>query len=97
MSKPFSIRTEPWASFDQQSYNIVSDDFVHDKILTVKVNHKPLRGTLNLKNQIAKKGETYKTLNEIKIWFPILASRNGTLYFRSKNDDIKIHYDDNLT
>lgn len=36
-------------------------------------------------------------MNEIKIWFPILASRNGALYFRSRSDDIKIHYDDNLT
>lgn len=28
-SKPFSVRTEPWASFDKQSYNIITDDFVH--------------------------------------------------------------------
>lgn len=97
MSKPFSIRTEPWASFDRQSYAIVTDDFVHDKLLTVKVVQKPLKGGLNLKSQVTKKGDVYRASSQIKLWLPILDSRNGTLYFRSRQDEIKIHYDDNLT
>jgi len=30
------------------------------------------------------------------LWFPVWNSRNGHLYFRSKTDGIKIHYDDGL-
>lgn len=96
MSKPFSIRVEPWASFDRQSYSIFTDDFVHEKLLTVKVNQKPSKATINLKEQVAKKGDNYKSSGEIKLWFPIWNSRNGALYFRSRSEGLKIHYDDGL-
>ncbi len=96
MSKPFSIRTEPWTSFDKQSYFIFTDDFVHEKLLTVKVNQKPGKATINLKNQLAKKDDKLKASGEIKLWFPIWNSRNGYLYFRSRNDQFKLHYDDGL-
>jgi hypothetical protein len=36
--------------------------------LTVKVNVKT-KGTFNLKNQVTKKGDAYKTQGEIKLWF----------------------------
>lgn len=96
MSKPFSVRTEPWSSFDKQSYSIFTDDFVHEKLLTVKVNQKPLGGTINLKNQITKKENTYKSSGEIKLWFPVWNTRSGHFYFRSRGEDFKIHYDDGL-
>lgn len=86
MSKPFSIRTEPWTSFDKQSYSIFTDDFVHNKLLTVKVNSKPSKGTVNLKQSAVRKGDSFKTEGEIKLWFPIWNSRGGHLYFRSKNN-----------
>lgn len=86
MSKPFSIRTEPWSSFDKQSYSIFTDDFVHEKLLTVKVNLKPSKGAVNLKEVAERKGDNFKTGGEIKLWFPIWNSRNGALYFRSKNN-----------
>lgn len=96
MSKPFSFRTEPWTSFDKQSYSIFTDDFVHEKLLTVKVSQKPGRGTINLKESAERKGDAYKTSGEIKVWFPIWNSRSGHLYFRAKNNEIKVHYDDGL-
>lgn len=96
MSKPQSIKIEPWTSFSKKSYSIFSDDFVHEKLLTVKVNEKPSRGSVNLKQQLVKKGDNFKTSGEIKLWFPIWNSRLGSLYFRSKNNEIKLHYDDGV-
>jgi len=61
MSKPYSVRTEPWTSFDKQSYSIFSDDFVHEKLLTVKVNQKPLRGAINLKGTVQRKDKGYSS------------------------------------
>lgn len=60
MTKPFSVRAEPWASFDRQSYALVTEDFVHGKLLTVKVSQKPLKGGLNLKSQVVRKGESIR-------------------------------------
>lgn len=62
----------------------------------MKINQKPGKGTINLKNDIVRKGDNFKSSGEIKLWFPIWNSRNGYLYFRSKNNDIKLHYDDGL-
>jgi hypothetical protein len=86
MSKPFSVRTEPWTSFDKQSYWVFTDDFVHNKLLTVKMNVKSAKGTVNLKNSLVRKTEALKTEGEIKLWFPIWNTRGGSLYFRSKNN-----------
>lgn len=45
---------------------------------------------------MTKKGDTYKTSGEIKLWFPFWNSRNGTLYFKGKSDGFKVHYDDGI-
>lgn len=36
MSKGRSYKNDTWASFDKQSFSLFKDDFVHDKLLTVK-------------------------------------------------------------
>lgn len=96
MTKPFSVRSEPWTSFDKQSYNIFTDDFVHEKLLTVKANQSSTRGTINLKGQVARKGDSYKTGSEIKLWFPIQKLSARSLFFKSKDDKIKVQYDNGL-
>ncbi len=40
MSKPTSINIEPWTGFTNQSYSIIGDDFVHDKLFTAKAKLK---------------------------------------------------------
>lgn len=49
MSKPESIKIEPWADFPRQSYSIFGDDFVHDKLFVTKVAAKGSRSTINIK------------------------------------------------
>lgn len=64
--------------------------------MTVKVNQKPGKGAINLKKQLTKKGDNFKTAGEIKLWFPVWNTRLGHIYFRSKNNEVKLHYDDGL-
>ena len=52
MSKPESIKVEPWADFPKQAYTFISDDFVHDKPLTLKVNIKSEKATINIKETV---------------------------------------------
>lgn len=49
MSKPESIKIEPWVDFPRQPYSIISDDFVHDKLASVKINAKGENSSANLK------------------------------------------------
>lgn len=49
MSKPESIKVDPWTDFPRQPYSIIGDDFVHDKLYTLKVNSKGDKSTFNLK------------------------------------------------
>jgi len=59
MSKPESIRVEPWSDFPKQSYSILTDDFPHEKLYTAKVNSKGDRSTVNIKAVVTRndKGE----------------------------------------
>lgn len=96
MAKPFSFRTEPWVSLDKCADSIFSDDFVHDKLLTVKTTHISTKGTANLKATLSQSGDEFKVAEEIKLWFPVW-SRGGSLYFKSKGKDLKILYDDGVS
>ena len=49
MSKARSYKNEPYAAFEKQSYSLIKDDFVHDKLLTVKANVQSTNGGINLK------------------------------------------------
>ena len=55
MSKPYSLQGKVWTSLEEQSFKILTEDFVHDKLFTVKVNQKSSKGNIKLKNQVAKK------------------------------------------
>lgn len=52
MSKPESIKIEPWTDFPRQPYTLFTDDFVHEKLFTLKVNSKSDRSTVNVKANI---------------------------------------------
>ena len=49
MSKARSYKNEPFTSFEKQSYSVMKDDFIHEKLLTVKANIDSKRGGVNLK------------------------------------------------
>ena len=93
MSKPYSFKSEPWLSFDKASDSIMTDDFVHDKLFTAKLASSAAKGTVNVKGSVAKKGTSVRASEEVKFWFPAW-NRGGTLYVKSKGQDLKVHYDD---
>lgn len=49
MSKARSYKNEPFTGFEKQSYSLIKDDFVHEKLLTVKANVQTPTGGVNLK------------------------------------------------
>lgn len=57
MSKARSYKNEPFISFEKQSYSVMKDDFVHEKLLTVKTNIQSTNGGVNLKESLSQKGE----------------------------------------
>lgn len=60
MSKPFSAQNEPWLTFSKQSYNIFTDDFVHDKLFSVKLAQNSNRTSFNAKIELKNKGDSHK-------------------------------------
>lgn len=95
MPKPHSFNTEPFCSLDEGEYEILSDNYAHEKLLNIKLNQKTEKGNLKLKNQISKKDGKLKSSGEIKLWFPFW--NNRTLYFKSKNNEVKLHYDHGIS
>jgi hypothetical protein len=62
MSKPESIKIDPWTDFPSQPYSIIGDNFVHSKLFTFKVNSKGEKSTFNVKvNASHEKGSTSLT------------------------------------
>lgn len=49
MPKARSYKNEPFTSFEKQSFSVMKDDFVHEKLLTVKTNIESDKGGVNLK------------------------------------------------
>lgn len=52
MSKPESIKVDPWTDYPRQPYSIITDDFCHEKIGTVKVNAKGSSSVVNVKASV---------------------------------------------
>jgi len=93
MSKPESIKVEPWTDFPRQSYTIFTDDFVHDKLGVVKVNAKGEKSTANIKATLNVDKSGAKTISdEVKFWFSL--SGNRALYAKIKSSNyLKVQYD----
>lgn len=52
MSKPESLKIEPWTEFPKQAYSIFNDDFAHEKPLVTKITAKNDRTTINFKETL---------------------------------------------
>ena len=71
------------------------DDYAHDKLFSIKIHQNSSKGTLKLKNHIGWKENALKGSGEIKLWVPFWETR--TLYLKSKDNEVKIHYDHGVT
>jgi len=68
---------------------------VHNKFLNFKFSQKSSKGNIVLKNHISKKDDKYKSTGQIKLWFPLWDNR--ALFFKSKNNEVKVQYDHGIT
>lgn len=95
MSKPESIKVDPWTEWPRQSYSLINDDFVHDKLATFKVNAKGSKSTVNLKANIKADKGGLKLSDEVKYWFGLPEGRS--FYSKVKSSDyIKLHLDNGI-
>jgi hypothetical protein len=91
MAKANSFKSEPWTALEKGEWSIFDDDFVHDKLFTLKGTRKSSTSTVSLKETLTQKEGRISTADELKVWFPF--RENRTLYTRIKNDGFKLHYD----
>lgn len=96
MSKPESIKIEPWTDFPRQPYTIIADDFVHDKLFVAKINTKSEKSTVNVKATISAEKDKHTVSDELKVWFSLPEGRS--LYSKIKsNNYLKVHLDNGVT
>lgn len=95
MTKARSFKEDHWTAFDKGAWTLFVDDFIEDK-LAFKITKATPASTFEYEDSIDinKEGKAGNNLRELKIWFPIKASR--TLYFRLKNDTWKAHLDNGV-
>lgn len=91
MAKANSFKSEPWTALEKGEWSIFEDDFVHEKLFTLKATRKSPTSTIALKETLTQKDNKISTADELKVWFPF--RENRTLYARVKNDGFKLHYD----
>lgn len=91
MSKARSYKNEPYAAFEKQSYSLIKDDFVHDKLLTVKANVQTTNGGVNLKETLTQKGDALTSSGETKLWFYLKNQRS--LYTKVLPQALTVAYD----
>lgn len=92
MSKPESIKIEPWTDFPKLPYSFISDDFVYDKLFVGKVNAKGGKSTINLKAAV---GADKHIAEEVKLWFDLPSGRS--LYSKLKNNYFRVQLDNGIT
>jgi hypothetical protein len=103
MSKPESIKVDPWTDFPRQPYSFLTDDFVHDKLFVAKVNAKGEKSTVNIKASVSEekaKSADAKSArsvsDEAKLWFNLPEGRS--LYAKVKsNNYVKLQLDNGVT
>ena len=92
MSKPESIKIDPWVGFPRQPYSIIDDDFCHDKAFVAKVAAKSEKATVNIKETLNSKKGAWSIADEVKLWFDL--PNKHSLYAKVKSTDyIKILLD----
>jgi len=93
MSKPESIKIDPWVGFPRYSDSIFGDDFVHNTLFACKVAAKSSRSTVNIKETVSNKGGNWAVADDVKLWFS-LPQQGHSLYARVKSSNyVKLHYD----
>lgn len=96
MSKPESIKVDPWTDFPRLPYTFVSDDFVHEKLAVFKVNAKGGRSTANLKVSVSEDKSGRSVSDEVKLWFDLPQGRS--LYSKIKSSNyLKLQFDNGVT
>ena len=91
MSKPESIKIDPWYGFPQQTYSLLTDNFVHEKFFVAKVNAKAANSTANVKATFSKKDKALNISDEVKVWFNLADGKS--IFAKSASDHIKVQYD----
>ena len=95
MSKPESIKIEPWTDFPRLAYTFINDDFVHDKLGVIKVSAKGGRSTVNIKASVSKDKGVTKVSDELKLWFDLPEGRS--LYSKLKADLFRVQFDNGIS
>jgi hypothetical protein len=95
MSKPESIKIDPWTDFPRLAYTFINDDFVHEKLAVFKVAAKGGRSTVNLKASVSKDKGVTKVSDELKLWFDLPEGRS--LYSKLKADLLRVQFDNGIT
>lgn len=97
MSKPESIKVDPFLSFPSQPFSIFKNDFITSNAWTFKANAKGSRSTLNLKECLTcdPVKNTCKISNELKFWFDLPEGRSLFTKLKSGNY-LKILFDNGI-
>jgi hypothetical protein len=69
----------------------LKDDFVHEKVLTVKANIQSTNGGFNIKEVLNQKGESLASTGEAKLWFYV--KNNRSLYAKILPQALTLSYD----
>ena len=93
MSKPESLKVEPWCSFGKQPYSIFTDDFSHDKLLVTKFTAQKDSTNVNLKQTLTNKSGKYSVSDEARLWFYIPNSKNSLYAKIRSNNYVKLQWD----
>jgi hypothetical protein len=94
MSKPESVKVEPWADFPKQPYSLFTDDFVHEKQGVLKLNAKGDKSSATVK--VSAIGPRTAMQDELRLWWTI--SNGRTLFTKVKSSDyLKLHLDNGIT
>ena len=93
MLKPESIKIDPWTDFPRADYSLLTDDFVHDKLATVKVNSKGLKSTFNVKASVKSDKAGYSLSDEVKFWFALPKAGRSLFAKIKSNNYLKLHFD----
>ncbi len=62
MAQSVKIDFNPWTQFDHHLYNIINEDFVHDKLFRINANIVDTKGIIRLRETLLKQ----KSFNQAK-------------------------------
>lgn len=95
MSKPQSVKVEPWLDFPKQPYTFFTDDFVHNKLATFKLNAKGEKSSATITHVINCEKEGHCVKEQAKLWFSLKDGR--AIYTKVKPDYLKVHFDNGIS